>query len=233
MESAPELPDNLGGSTMLGIGGSEDMAPPRPEPIPTIEEPPPEAVPILAKDVAPIELPPDEPAAVEPPADAPPEEPAEAKPYVYAPIARVPRKVPGSMGPPPPPATVPKAPISSGPLPPPPPPPTTSNPVLGSDFRIATAPPPPKSPLPEATKAGVKTSQVAMPPAKPNLFRVLMAWILLLLPLVIGFLLYSMHKSSAVEKVIQKLSDEVTPGFRKMDEEIKKAITKPAEPAQK
>jgi len=233
MESSTELPDNLGGSTMLGIGGSDDMAPPRPEPIPTIEESPPEAVPILAKDLAPIELPPpDEPAAAEPPADAPSAEPSEAKPYVYGPIARVARKIPGSMGPPPPPATVPRGPISSGPLPPPPPPPTSSQPVLGSDFRIATAPPPPKSPLSEAAKAaGVKPSQMGMPPARPNMFRVMLAWILLLLPLAAGFLLYSMQKTSAVEKIIKKLSDEVSPGFRKMDEEIKKAITKTAEPA--
>ncbi|HEY3226431.1 MAG TPA: hypothetical protein VGK61_05510 [Planctomycetota bacterium] len=231
-ESSPELPGDMGGSTMLGIGGSDDMAPPRPEPIPTIEEPTPEAVPILAKDVAPIDMP--TPEGPEPPADADSAEPEEAKPYVYGPIARVPRKVPGSMGPPPPPATVPRPQAQSGPLTPPPPPPTTSNPVLGSDFRIATAPPPPKTPLSEAAKAaGVKTSQVQMPPARPNLFRVVLAWILLLLPLAAGFALYSTRKTSAVEKIIQKLTDEVTPGFRKMDEEIKKAITKPAEPDQK
>src|SRR5258705_3502930 len=129
------------------------------------------------------------------------------------------------MGSPPPPATVPRAPISSGPLPPPPPPPTSSQPVLGSDFRIATAPPPPKTPLSEAARAaGVKTSQVQMPPARPNMFRVILAWILLLLPLAAGFLLYSMQKTSAVESIIKKFSDEVTPGFRKMDEEIRKAI---------
>src|SRR5688572_27771252 len=130
MESAPEIPVDMGGQTILGLGG--DFEPPKPPPVPSIEEP--EAVPILAKD-APFE-PPADPA---PPAEAPagPAQTSE-KPYVYQPIPRKPRSAPAPA--PPPPAAPPPAPslppVSGAPAP-----------LLGSDFRIASVPPapPPKS----------------------------------------------------------------------------------------
>ena len=107
--------------------------------------------------------------------------------------------------------------------------------MLGSDFRIAAAPPPPKAPPSEPSReaakpAGPKTSQVAISYPKPNMVRVVMAWILLLLPVAVAFGLYSMQKSGPVEKIIKSLTDQVAPGFKKMDEEIRKAVMKPAEP---
>jgi hypothetical protein len=221
-ESAPELPVEMGGQTILDMGGAGDMGTRQPEPVPSIEEPPPEAVPILAKDVDPVEEPPEAPA--EP-------EPAEGvKGYVYQPIARSPRK-PASIDPPtpaPPPQRAAPARAAA------PPPPAASNaPVLGSDFRIASAPPAPKPEEKRAEEkkpAGPRTTAAIMPRAQHGMAKMVMAWVFLALPAGVGFVLYSMQKTPMVEKVIQRFANEMLPGIKKMDAEIRKAATKPPEP---
>jgi len=60
--------------------------------------------------------------------------------------------------------------------------------------------------------------------------KMVMAWILLALPAGVGFALYSMQKTPMVEKVIQRFTNEMRPGIKKMDGEIRKAATKPPEP---
>jgi hypothetical protein len=229
-EQAPatmtSLPGDLGGTTMLGIGGSTDVEPPLPEPIPTIEEPTPEAVPILAQDVG------EEPE----PAPQPivPEEPTGPKPYVYGPIARKPRQ---PVPPPPPPApSAPTRPMSSGPLPPPPPPASGAAPLLGSDFRIASAPPEPKPPSIDRPHEGSRPtgkstpiSQVGISYPRPSLTKVLMAWLLLLLPAAVGMMAHTLRKEETVDKLLKTFSNEALKGFNYVDGEIKKATTKPAE----
>jgi hypothetical protein len=225
LESAPEIPADLGGQTILGMGGADDLEPPAP----SIEEPPPEAVPILAKDVG----------APEPEAAPPPEAtemaPGQAtpKPYVYQPIARVPRKPPPVRGEPLP-AAPPSSPriAAASEAPAPPPPSTSSAPVLGSDFRIAAAPPPPK-PVERAREekkpAGPKTTAVVLPRAMHSVGKMVLAWALLALPVVAGFALHSMQKSGSAEKVIQGVTKQVQPGLDKMRSEIEKAVKKQPE----
>jgi hypothetical protein len=227
IESAPEIPADLGGQTILDMGGTGDMGSRLPEPAPSIEEPPPEAVPILAQDVeSPDSPPPDAPAEPEAAAAA---EPVVEKPYVYQPIARTPRKPPPSTDP-----------LSSSPgsksRPPaaaPPPPPPASAPVLGSDFRIAAPPPEPK-PSPERAREEKKPAGpragVVLPRAEHSFGKLVFAWILVILPLAAGFLLYSMQKNSTVEKVIQKFTNEMRPGIDKIKSEIEKGIKKQPEP---
>ena len=225
IESAPEIPGDLGGQTILDMGGTAAESR-HPQPSPSIEEPPPEAVPILAKDVG-------SPESSAPDAPAGSEGEATAKPYIYQPIPRVPRQAP-----PPPPEPAPVAResrggLSSSPSNPPPPPSSGGVPVLGSDFRMA---PPPPEPSPSLARAheehkptGPKTSAVVLPRAQHSLKLLVFAWFLLLLPIGAGYALHSMKKHPTVEKVIQRLRDEVKPGIDKMDREMRKAIAPPAE----
>jgi hypothetical protein len=222
LESAPEIPADLGGQTILGLGGAEEM-PPRQEPAPSIEEPPPEAVPILAKDVP----------GVEPEAAAPAAEDG-IKSYEYKPIPRVPRTPPPPVStaasvPPPrttPSSPAPQAPISAGPAP-----------LLGSDFRIASAPPPPPpskvsedKPREERKPAGPKTSAVVMPRAYHSLGKLIFAWTLLLLAPATVFALHTMKKNGGVEGFLQKVTNQAKPGIDKMRMEIEKAVKKEEPP---
>lgn len=227
-EQAPatmtSLPGDLGGTTMLGIGGSSDAEPPMPEPIPTIEEPTPEAVPILAQDLG------DDSS---PPQPIVPEESAEPKPYVYGPISRKPR---APVPPPPPPAAAPVRSMASTPLSPPPPPSSNAPPLLGSDFRIASAPPESKPPSidrpPEGSRPtgkGGPASEVRVRYPRASFSRTMVAWLILLLPVAIGMTAHTMRKDERVDKVLKTFSNEALKGFKYVDEEIKKAITKPAD----
>ena len=222
IESAPEIPGDLGGQTILDMGGANLES--KPEPAPSIEDPPPEAVPILAKDVAP-----EDPQATDATEGASGE--ATPKPYVYQPIPRGPRKPPPVRGDPLPPplsspgarASVPNAPSS------PPPPPTGGAPVLGSDFRIASAPPPP-NPVVEKKPAGPKTTAAVMPRAVHSLGKLALAWVLLLLPGLTVFALHSLQKNPGVEKVINGIRAEAKPGIKKISDEFEKAVKKQPEP---
>ena len=230
IESAPEIPADLGGQTMLGIGGSEDMGSSQPEPAPSIEEPPPEAVPILAKDIAGVDPMPEPTPEPEPDPDVTAMAPGQAtpKPYVYQPIQRGPRaKAPPIEPPSPTPAPPPRAPS-------PPQPPIAGAPVLGSDFRIASVPPPPKPVVEEPARvekksAGPKTSAVVLPRAQHSLMKLAMAWILMLLPAGAAFGLHSMQKNETFEKLINRFTAEALPGINKMKGEIEKAIKKAPE----
>jgi len=230
IESAPEMPVDLGGQTILGMG--EDLTRPPDEPAPSIEEPLPEAVPILAKDIHPPEGGSDStetPDAAEAPAEAAP------KPYVYQPIPRVPRKPPPHSAVPPsgpaspPPMAIQRDSSSAGP----PPPPASSAPVLGSDFRIASAPPPPKAPerpTEEKKPAGPKTPAVVQSRAVHSVGKLATAWVLLALPAALAFGLHSFQKNPTAEKLIQKCTDQVLPGIKKIRVEIEKAVkAKPPE----
>ena len=226
-EQAPatmtSLPGDLGGTTMLGIGGSGDE-PQMPEPIPTIEEPTPEAVPILAKDLG------DDPS----PTPIVPDDPDEPKPYVYGPISRKPR-APVPPPPPPSPAAAPVRSMASMPLSPPPPPSSIGPPLLGSDFRIASAPPEPKPPSIDRphegsrpTKAG-PASEVRVRYPRPSFARTMVAWLILLLPVAVGMMAHTMRKDERVDKVLKTFSNEALRGFKYVDGEIQKAIKKQAD----
>jgi hypothetical protein len=218
LDSAPEIPGDLGGQTILGMGGAEEIRPPEPEP--SIEEHPPEAVPILAKDLGSPEAPGSEPSS--------PPGPETPKPYAYQPIPRVPRTGGSSITPPPPapPTPRPNTLPSTG-LPPTP----SSPPVLGSDFRIAAPPEP--VPLPrhdERRASSPRTSAVIMPRAHHSLKKLVVSWILLLLPAGVAYALHSMQKNPAVEKTLNQISSEVLPGIDKTRREIEKAVTVTEEP---
>lgn len=218
IESAPEIPGDFGGQTILGMGGSDESRYPAPEP--SIEEPPPEAVPILAQDVG-SDAPPDPNATGEPGQATP-------KPYAYQPIPRVPRKSGSSVEPPPGPPSQPrmKPPSST--------PPTTSVgvPVLGSDFRIQGSPPDTKPKREEKKPAGPTTAAIVLPRAHHSLKKLVLAWILLLMPAGVGYALHSIQKNPAVEKVLQGITSEVLPGILKLESAIRKASTKAEEPVE-
>lgn len=224
IESAPEIPADLGGQTILGMG--EDLTRQPDESVPSIEEPLPEAVPILAKDIHPPDggpdLPPDG-------SEAPAPGQATPKPYVYQPIPRVPRKPPPHSAVPPsgpaspPPMAIQRESSSAGP----PPPPASSAPVLGSDFRIASAPPAPKPPeksREEKKPAGPKTSAVVLPRAEHSVGKLATAWVLLALPAALAFGLHSFQKNPTAGNIIQKCTDQVLPGIKKIRSEIEKAV---------
>lgn len=223
IESTEELPADLGGQTILGM----DLEPRQPEPAPSIEEPPPEAVPILAKDV------PSTGDLLDPDAPADAEE-ATPKPYIYQPIPRKARAAtPAPAGPPTPlPMAIQRGPAIPGGGPPPPPP-AANAPVLGSDFRIAAAPPPPKpvekSRDEKKVPAGPRTAAIILPRAQHSVGKLVLGWVLLLLPVLVVFLLHTMQKNPSVEGIIQKVTNQALPGIRKMEGEIRKAVTKPAE----
>jgi hypothetical protein len=69
-----------------------------------------------------------------------------------------------------------------------------------------------------------------MPRAHHSLKKLVVSWILLLLPAGVAYALHSMQKNPAVEKTLNQISSEVLPGIDKTRREIEKAVTVTEEP---